>query len=52
MKYGSSEGRTWSGNGVDLDIGEAAYFIAHYDVQRDVNRKCDEGEKSGDEREE
>jgi len=27
------------------------YFIAHYDVQRDVNRKCDEGEKSGDESE-
>jgi hypothetical protein len=49
MKYGD---RTWSGNGAHLDIGEAKYFIAHYGVQRDVNCKCDEGEKSGDERDE
>jgi hypothetical protein len=37
---------------VHLDIGEAVYFIVHYDVQHDVNYECDEGEKSGDEREE
>jgi len=35
-------GRTWSGNGADLDIGKTKYFIAHYDVQRDVDCECDE----------
>ena len=49
MKYSD---RTWSGNSAYLDIGEAKYSIVHYGVQRDVDCKCDEGEKSGDEGEE
>jgi hypothetical protein len=44
-------GHTWRGNGAHL-VFEALYPLMHYNVQGDVDCKCDEGEKSRDEREE